>query len=89
LLHLEVQLPVRSRLRRHKTIHPAGSALYSFMQDRLAASIPKAYINYVFFDEQFKFAGGGYSRVNGTAGLKQHFSDLQNIQVPKSGYVYV
>jgi RHS repeat-associated protein len=72
-----------------QTINPAGSALYSFMQDRPEAGIPKAYINYVFFDEQFKFAGGGYSRVNGTAGLKQHFSDLQNIQVPKNGYVYV
>lgn len=50
---------------------------------------PKAFINYLFFDEQFRPAGGGFSAVNNTAGLKDHHSELQNIQVPKNGYVYI
>jgi RHS repeat-associated protein len=50
---------------------------------------PKAFINYIFLDEQFKYAGGGFSAVNNTAGLKDHFSELQNIPVPKNGYLYI
>ncbi len=50
---------------------------------------PKAFINYILFDEQFKYAGGGASMVDAQNVFKQHFSDLQNIQVPKNGYIYI
>lgn len=53
---------------------------------------PKAFINYIFLDEQFKMAGGGFSAVSPTAGLKnaqQHFAELQNKIAPKNGYLYI
>ena len=60
--------------------------------DNTSSGIPKAYINYIFFDEQFKYAGGGFSRAGSTGTVKNHwFVDvaLQNITVPKNGYIYV
>ncbi|HSC54492.1 MAG TPA: DUF6443 domain-containing protein [Phnomibacter sp.] len=72
-----------------QAINPVGSALYSFVQNRPTASSPKAYINYIFFDEQFTFVSGGYSRVGNSGDLKQHYGELQQIPVPKNGYVYV
>jgi len=50
---------------------------------------PKAFINYILFDEQFKYAGGGSSMVGGQGEFKQHFSELQNISIPKNGYIYI
>lgn len=52
---------------------------------------PKAFINYMFFDEQFRYVSGGYSQVQDTGGLKNHFNvaAMQNIPVDTSGYIYV
>lgn len=56
-------------------------------------TIPKAYINYIFFDEQFKYAGGGASRVGTSGIIKEHWyvdgAQLSNISVPKNGYIFV
>lgn len=60
--------------------------------DGSSSSTPKAYINYILFDEQFKFVGGNFSRVGTSGTVKNHwFSDaqLQNIPVTKNGYLYV
>jgi RHS repeat-associated protein len=60
--------------------------------DNTSSSVPKAYINYLFFDDQFKYAGGGFSRAGTSGTVKNHwFTDavLQNIAVPKNGYLYV
>ncbi|MCU7551147.1 DUF6443 domain-containing protein [Chitinophagaceae bacterium LB-8] len=56
------------------------------------SNTPKAYINYILLDEQFRYMGGGFSRVGGSGAVKNHwFSDaaLQNIAVEKNGYLYV
>jgi RHS repeat-associated protein len=50
---------------------------------------PKAYINYIFFDEQFKYSGGGFSAVGANSSIKDHFSELQNLTAAKNGYVYI
>ncbi len=50
---------------------------------------PKAFINYLFLDEQFRFVSGGFSAVNNTPALKDHFSELQNLTAQKSGYIYI
>jgi len=50
---------------------------------------PKASINYIFLDEQFRYTGGGFSPVSSTPGIKTHYSELQNKLVPKNGYVYI
>lgn len=49
----------------------------------------KAGISYVLLDEQFKFAGGGFDPVDGSANgaLKSHV--LPNVNVAKNGYVYI
>jgi RHS repeat-associated protein len=55
-------------------------------------TVPKAYINYMFFDEQFRFVNGGSSRVGNSGVLKRHWYEdggLQNIAVPKNGYIFV
>ena len=52
-----------------------------------APTVPKAYINYIFFDEQFRVSGSGFSRVGGTT-VKSH-TDLMDKIAPKSGYVYI
>jgi RHS repeat-associated protein len=55
-------------------------------------TIPKAYINYIFLDEQFKYAGGNFSRVGSSGTVKDHWqadAQLQNITVPKNGYIFV
>ncbi len=51
---------------------------------------PKAYINWIFFDEQFKplQSGNGFDPINTNAdGVKPH--SITGIPVPKSGYVYI
>lgn len=55
-----------------------------------STSAPKAYVNYIFFDEQMNFVSGNFSQVSGTA-VQQHYTDaqMQNINVPKNGYVYI
>ncbi len=53
------------------------------------AQTPKAYINYMLFDEQFKAVKTGFSRVGSANAIKDHFSELQNIPVTKNGYLYV
>ncbi len=50
---------------------------------------PKAYINYLFFNEQLKCVGKGFSRVGDNSILKDHHADLQNIEVPANGFLYI
>ncbi len=52
---------------------------------------PRAFINYVFFDEQFRLVANnyGFSAVSNSPGLKDHLSELQNLVAQKNGYVYV
>ena len=51
--------------------------------------VPKAYINHLFFDEQFKCVGSGSSPLGSNSVVKDHHSELQNIAAPKNGYVYI
>ncbi|MFT3948316.1 MAG: DUF6443 domain-containing protein [Agriterribacter sp.] len=53
-----------------------------------APAVPKAYINYIFFDEQFKVAASGFSKVGSNSVVKTH-TDLTNKTAPKNGYVYI
>jgi RHS repeat-associated protein len=52
-------------------------------------TIPKAYINYIFLDEQFRYVSGGASRVGNYGEVKQHWSELSNLAVQKNGYLLV
>jgi hypothetical protein len=75
----------------------AGGNIATFLQQQgrnnpNATARPKAFINYILLDDQFKFVSGNFSAVeNVPDSLKQHYNDiaLQNISVPKNGYLYV
>ncbi|PVD49399.1 hypothetical protein DC498_25290, partial [Terrimonas sp.] len=59
-----------------------------------STTIPRAFINYLFFDEQFAATKQGCSRVKGTVNqLMDHYTEdatnMQNITAPKNGYVYI
>ncbi|MBX2924073.1 MAG: RHS repeat-associated core domain-containing protein [Chitinophagaceae bacterium] len=76
------------------------SGITGLLNDRAAdaataPTVPSAYINYIFFDEQFnvvKDAGGntvaGFSKVGSNSVVKTH-TDLTNKTAPKNGYVYI
>lgn len=50
---------------------------------------PRAYINYLFFDEQFKCVKSGFSKVGNPSEVKAHFQELQNLTATKNGFVYI
>ncbi|HML57989.1 MAG TPA: DUF6443 domain-containing protein [Ferruginibacter sp.] len=50
---------------------------------------PQAFINYLFFDEQFKLVNGGVSIAGSNGQLKDHFQDLQNLAAQKNGFLYI
>lgn len=52
---------------------------------------PKAFINYILFDEQFKCVGSGFAPVGNNAELTDYasVSALHNIAVNKNGFVYI
>ena len=69
------------------------STFFRGANNEAATTIPKAYINYLLFDEQFKCVGGNFSRVGASGSVKKHWytdiSQLQNIPITKNGYIFV
>ena len=67
--------------------------LGSFLNQPPPPNTPRAYVNYIFFDERFNFVSGYASPVKDDGGgFKDHYSEdpqMQNIEVPKNGYVYI
>jgi RHS repeat-associated protein len=74
---------------------PSGTTGISSMmteqnnQSNASTLKPKAFINVIFFDEQFKAVDYKVSIVGDNSFVKDHFADLQNLVVPKSGFVYI
>jgi RHS repeat-associated protein len=70
-----------------------SGAVDNYLQhpDRGSGTTPKAYINWILLDENFKYVTGKFSRVGNANEVKPHFNDiaLQNIEVSKNGYLYV
>ena len=65
----------------------AGLSLLLNTKEPMVSTQAKAYINYIFLDEQLRYAGGGFSAVGGANTLKPHL--LSGIPVPKNGWVYI
>lgn len=65
-------------------------ALDAFRTRTDAVDAPWAYINWIFFDEQFNYAGGGFDRIGGNGVVKDHNNvTIPTITAPKNGYVFV
>ena len=58
-------------------------------QSNAAPLKPKAFINVIFFDEQFKAVDYRVSIVGDNSAIKDHYADLQNLAVLKNGFVYI
>ncbi len=67
--------------------------VFLFPQDySVSSSLPKAYLNILFFDEQFKFVTSGSEIIQVTTkGSGQHIYRIDGNakEAPKNGYVYV
>jgi RHS repeat-associated protein len=69
---------------------PFGSAMSSLLNDQAEAdgSKPKAFLNYVFFDEQFnKMPNSGFIQVGGPNLVVPRC--VSNLLAPKNGFVYI
>jgi RHS repeat-associated protein len=69
---------------------PFSDAVAPFLtrSDNPGYAAPWAYINWIFLDEQFNYAGGGSDRVGGSGSFKPH-NNIPTLAVPKNGYVFV
>lgn len=66
--------------------------LNTFINDggRANGDKPRAYINWILFDEQFKFVSGGFSKVDQDPNrVKDHHTQLTDLPITKSGYLYI
>lgn len=77
-----------------ETLNSGGYSLPSNLirgTDGTSSSSPKAYINYIIFDDQLRYISSGFSRVGSTGSIKNHWNDasMENIPIPKNGYLYV
>lgn len=50
---------------------------------------PRAYLNYLFLDEQLRCIGSGFSKIGKNREVKDHFAELENVVAPGNGYVYI
>ncbi|MGN6419390.1 MAG: RHS repeat-associated core domain-containing protein [Pseudobacter sp.] len=76
------------------TLNGPGFPLENFIRgnNNETTTIPKAYINFIFLDEQFKYVSGNASRVRNSGFVTDHWTvdaSLRNISVPKNGYLFV
>lgn len=73
------------------TASPLNNTASSFINGRSYTGGPKAYINYIFFDDQFKYVSGNAISINSS--LANSWQTLNVNPSPltasKSGYVYV
>ena len=60
-------------------------------QNNTNTQVPKAYINWILFDEQFKCVNSGFAPVGASGVLTDYgtVSALHNIPVIKNGFVYI
>ncbi len=55
-------------------------------------NLPRASINWIVFDDQFKYVTGGFDMVGtatSTAGTFKDHNSIPNINIPKNGYIYI
>jgi len=56
-------------------------------QPNQTTEVPRAFINYIVFDEQFKYVTGGFQQVGGSNILTSHV--IPNISINKNGYLFI
>ena len=68
-----------------------SSTIQSFIDTNTGASTrAKAAVNWVLFDEQMRFAAGGFDPVQDNGGYKNHTQYINNpVDIIKNGYLYI
>jgi RHS repeat-associated protein len=78
-----------------ETLNPIGTLSSINSQRSQTTSRPQAYLNYMFFDEQFKYAQqGGVAPVNAGSGTTPVYTEINNffnspVTAQKNGYIYI
>lgn len=67
--------------------NPVQAFLLAPERDDLLETKPKAYINWILLDENFKYVEGGFDPVDGAGGVKSHA--ILGREMKKNGYVYI
>lgn len=67
--------------------NPPSPASFFNGQPAQTPTVPQAFINYILFDEQFRYVTSGFDQVGGNGVLKDH--TITNIPVTKNGYIFV
>ncbi|HET9055204.1 MAG TPA: RHS repeat-associated core domain-containing protein, partial [Chitinophagaceae bacterium] len=66
----------------------SSAAANGFLNSRTYdANKPKAFLNWIFLDEQFKYYDGGVEQVEASNVFKTH--SIPNVSINKNGYLYV
>lgn len=72
---------------------PGSASLSDFLNNNRTqpdGQTPRAYVNWVLFDEQFRFVTGGTDPVNSNGGYKLHDAFISSpVQITKNGYLFV
>jgi RHS repeat-associated protein len=64
-----------------------GATDFLYTQSGYTTSKPKAFVNWIFLDEQFKYYNGGIEQVGNDQEFKTHL--FNNVPVNKNGYLYI
>src|SRR5690606_15595724 len=65
-------------------------ALNDLLEQSTPTNIPDAHLNWVLFNDQFKYVDGGVDAVGSSGAIKNHSKFLnQPVVVPKNGYLYI
>ena len=69
----------------------SGTDIANFLsQHTEETSRAKAYLNYILFDDQFKYVNGGVDPVQANGGYKMHYKFINEpVEVTKNGYLYI
>jgi RHS repeat-associated protein len=71
------------------TTNPTVNDFFTNQSNQTSTNKPRAFINVIFFDEQFKVVDFKVSAVGTSGALKDHYNELNNIAATKSGFVYI
>lgn len=75
-----------SLLNSYNTLPPNPTSFFTG-QPVQTTDLPKAFINYIVFDEQFKYVISGFQQVGASGILTTHV--IPNISITKNGYIFI